>query len=261
MTGRLLAALRPHAGPLAVFALVTLGVPAEAAPATETERVEKTVPLQPGGTLKLKNFSGRVEITGGDRKDVHLVAIRKASREKLDRIQLDIQSDGRQVSIEANKRSGWGLHDNVVETDMVIQVPAKTNLDVDVFSSPVTVTGVAGTHRVETFSADLRLARVDGPIEAESFSGTIAIAEDTWADGRHLSVKTFSGDIDVRLPAAASGSVEFDSFSGDLQSDHTLTLQSKSKRTIRALLNTKDGAAPASSLQFKTFSGDVTLRK
>ena len=65
--------------------------------------------MQAGGTVTLENFSGRVEITGEPRSDVAIVAIRKATRERLDRIKLDIRSDGRSVTIEANKRdTDWG---------------------------------------------------------------------------------------------------------------------------------------------------------
>ena len=132
----------------AVMALVALGIPALAtAAAKETERVERTVPMQSGGTLTLKNFSGRVEITGESRSDVSIVAIRRATRDRLDRIKLDIQSDGKSVVIEANKRDkGWDERDeNVVETDFTIKVPQNANLDLKVFSSPVQITGVTGT--------------------------------------------------------------------------------------------------------------------
>ena len=48
----------------AAAALLVLGIPAlSSAAAKETERVEKTVPFPANGTLKLKNFSGSVEIT------------------------------------------------------------------------------------------------------------------------------------------------------------------------------------------------------
>jgi len=48
------------------FALVALATPASAE-AQEAERVNRTIKLDPGGTLRLKNFSGRVTITASDR--------------------------------------------------------------------------------------------------------------------------------------------------------------------------------------------------
>ena len=65
----------------AALALVLMGIPALAVADTkETERVEKTVPFAAGGTIHLKNFSGRVQITGESRSDVAIVAVRTAPR-------------------------------------------------------------------------------------------------------------------------------------------------------------------------------------
>ena len=71
----------PRASLTAALALLVMGIPALSAGATkETERVERTIPMQAGGTLTLKNFSGRVEITGESRSDIAIVAIRTATR-------------------------------------------------------------------------------------------------------------------------------------------------------------------------------------
>jgi DUF4097 and DUF4098 domain-containing protein YvlB len=250
----------PRAPLAAALALVALGIPSLASAAQkETERVERTVPMQSGGTLTLKNFSGRVEITGEPRSDVSIVAVRKATRDRLDRIKLDIQSDGRSVVVEANKRDkDWDeKNDNIVETDFTIKVPQSTNLDLKVFSSPVQISGVSGTHKVHGFSSDLRLDKVTGSVDAETFSGQIHLAPATWQQGQSVRAKTFSGDIEVKLPESAAGTVEFDSFSGDVDSAVPLTLQSRTKRKLRASINDAGGG----QLNFKTFSGDVRLLK
>ena len=244
----------------ALLAVLAMGIPSPAtAAAKETERVERTVPLSAGGTLILKNFSGRVEITGESRNDVAIVAVRRATRERLDNIKLDIQSDGRTVRIDANKKNeNWDeKNDNVVETDFTIKVPQSANLDLNVFSSPVQISGVTGTHKVHGFSSDLRLDQVTGSVDAETFSGQIYLAPGAWQQGQKMRAKTFSGDIEVRLPESAAGTVEFDSFSGEVDSQVPLTLQSKSKRKLRASLNDAAGG----QLDFKTFSGDVRLLK
>jgi DUF4097 and DUF4098 domain-containing protein YvlB len=244
----------------AAVALLALGIPSVASSAPkETERVEKAIPFASGGTLKLKNFSGSVEITGEKRSDIALVAIRTAPRDRLDHIKLDIQTSGDTVTIDANKKDdSWHeKNDNVVETVFTLRVPATANLDIDVFSSPVTVTGVSGKHHVHGFSSDLHLRGTTGPVDAETFSGTIELAPATWVKDQSLSAKTFSGNIEVRLPQAAGGNLEFDSFSGDLDADMPLTLKSKSKRSLRAELS----SGQTGELYFKTFSGDVRLLK
>jgi DUF4097 and DUF4098 domain-containing protein YvlB len=250
-------------GRAAVAVLLALGVPAAATADTkQTETVDRVVAMQPGGTLTVKNFSGRVEITGGDRSDVAVHAVRRATRENLDRIKLEVTSDGTNVTVEANHRvEKVRGKDNVVETDLTIQVPRDANLDVQVFSSPVVVRGVAGArHKVKSFSGDLHLDGLSGPVDAETFSGAIDFAAGGWSGGHAFRFKTFSGDVAVRLPQEAAGSVEFDSFSGDLNSDLPLVLRSKTKRTLRAEVGAS-GASARGELYVKTFSGDVRLLK
>src|SRR4051794_3057359 len=167
------------------FAAIALAVPAHAAPGAfdqETEHVTRTVSLEPGGTLRLKNFSGRVTITGSDRPEIVIDAVRRATRSRLDRIRLDIHTSGsREVVVDANQRdhSWWEFTggNNVVETDFDIKVPRKTQLDVSVFSSPVTVDGVEGSHRLHGFSSRLVLNDVSGSISAKTFSGSVSIRE------------------------------------------------------------------------------------
>jgi hypothetical protein len=243
-----------------VAALVALCAPAIHAAVDETEHVNQTLKMGPGGTLRLKNFSGRVTITASDRPEVVIDAVRRASRERLARIKLDIHTDGPHVVVvDANRReAAWYEFiggKNVVETDFDIKVPRKTNLDVSVFSSPVTVEGIEGSHNVHSFSARLSLNGVAGPIKAHTFSGTVSIRETAWQPNQTIDVNTFSGNVELHVPENARGSVSFNSFSGRLNSEMPLTLHSSNRRSLRADL----GGGGDGSLRFKTFSGSVRI--
>ena len=123
---------------VAAFAVLALAGRIQAAPgiADDTEHVTRTLTLEPGGTLRLNNFSGHVTVTGTERSEVVIDATRRGTRSQLDRIKLDIQTSGNTVSIDANRRddSWWGFKShNVVETDFgyhIIKViekqPART---------------------------------------------------------------------------------------------------------------------------------------
>jgi hypothetical protein len=246
----------------AAFALLALATPAQAAPSLfeETEHVSRTMALSPGGTLRLKNFSGRVTITASDRPEVVIDAVRRATRSRLDRIKLDIHASGTDtIVVDANQRdnSWWESvgGDNVVETDFDIKVPRKTRLDVSVFSSPVTIDGVDGAHNVHGFSSRLVLTDVSGSIRAKTFSGSVSIREKSWEPNQSIDVETFSGSIDLRVPDSASGAVTFNSFSGRLTSELPLTLHSSSRRSLQAEL----GSGGGGTLRFKTFSGSVRI--
>src|SRR3954467_8453045 len=145
---------------LAGLLLLSIPAAARADEQKETERVDRTVQIRAGGQLRLKNFSGRVTITGSNRGDMTVHAVRRASRARLDHIKLEIVESASGVTIEANKKdSDWRDHDNnVVETDLSIELPADVSVDVDVFSSDVHVKDVRGRQRVKTFSGTVELS-------------------------------------------------------------------------------------------------------
>ena len=242
------------------FALIALATPAHDAAAQEAEHVNRTIRFDPGGTLRLKNFSGRVSIAASDEPHVVIDAVRRAPRRRLERIRLDIHTEGSGVVVvDANRRDrSWFEFiggNNVVETDFNIKVPRRTDLDISVFSSPVTVDSVEGSHKVHSFSGRLTLNDVAGPVRAHTFSGAVVIREKAWDDGQRIDVDTFSGDVELHVPDSARGSVSFNSFSGRLNSVMPLTLRSSNRRSLRAEL----GGGGNSQLRFKTFSGSVKI--
>lgn len=244
--------------PTLVFAaILALAGGAPAAAQSETETVDRTLAVQPGTSVRLKTFSGRVTITAGAANQVVVHAVRRATRERLERIALDIQQTAREVVIDANRQVIERRNENVVETDFDIQVPVETPLDIRTFSAPVDVTGVSGRITVEGFSGDVRLTEVAGPVRVNTFSGGVNVDARKWADGHGFDLKTFSGDVTVRLPDTARGDIDFDSFSGTFNSALPVTMQTSSRRNFRGQLN---GGGPT-SFRLKTFSGSVSIQR
>lgn len=204
----------------------------------ETDTVDRTVPFPANGTLRLKNFSGAIRITPASGRDIVLHARRRAPRPQLDHIKLDIQTSGSTVTINANKQDAdWekGRHNNnVVETEFELQVPASAHLDVDAFSSDLTIEGMTGDQTLKTFSGDIHLRDPRGAIDAETFSADIVMTIDSRARG-NLSFSSFSGDLDTSLPISSS---------------------SRRRRSVDGTL--PGGSGP--SMHFKTFSGDLQIK-
>jgi DUF4097 and DUF4098 domain-containing protein YvlB len=219
-----------------IFALVSA---APLSAQTNTENVDRTLTMQPGGMLRLKTFSGRVRITGGSGDQVVIHAVRRARQDRLDDIKLEITQSGNTIEIDANHPLVERRNDNIVETDFDIQVPARTRLDIKTFSAPVTVIGVNESQKIDGFSSDIR-------IEASQ-----------WGDGNGLDINTFSGDVNLRLPDSARGDVDFNSFSGRFESDLPVTMTTSSRRNFRGALN----GGGSGDFRLKTFSGSVSIRK
>jgi DUF4097 and DUF4098 domain-containing protein YvlB len=205
----------------------------------ETETVDRTLPMPSGGTLRLKTFSGRVKISGGSGNQLVVHAIRRATRDRLQDIKLEITTSGSTIEVDANHRLVERRNDNVVDTDFEIQVPAGTRLDVKTFSAPVTVIGVNASQNIDGFSSDISIESADFGV------------------GSNIDVKTFSGNVRLRLPSNARGSIDFNSFSGRFESGLPVTLNTSSRRNFRGALN----GGGSGDFRLKTFSGDVTIRR
>ena len=150
-----------------------------------------------------------------------------------------MSQSGNTVEVDANHRLVERRNDNVVETDFDIQVPSSMRLDVSSFSAPIEVENVRGDHRLKTFSADIELSA------------------SAWNDADGIDAETFSGDVRMRLPDNARGSLNFDSFSGRFNSDLPVTLQSTSKRAFRGDLN----GGGSADFRVKTFSGSAEIKR
>lgn len=223
----------------------------------ETETVERTLPLQPGGELRLTTFSGRVNIRGTGQGEVVIRAVRRATRDRLDAVRLEISQNGSVVTVDANERVDGSREDNVVETDFEIEVPPQVDLHLRTFSAPVTVTGVSGDMDIEGFSSEIRLTDVAGPARVKTFSGAVTLEARGWSEGDEVGITTFSGGITLRLPENARGDLTFDSFSGALDSDLPVTLSSSSRRNVRGALN----GGGRTDFRFNTFSGSLRIRR
>lgn len=223
---------------ITVALLLSLVVAAPLAAQTNTETVDKTLWLAPGGTLRLKTFSGRVRITGGPGDQVVIHAVRRAKQDRLDDIKLEITQSGNTIEVDANHRLVERHNDNVVETEFEIQVPARTRLDIKTFSAPVTVIGVNEDQHID------------------GFSSSVTVESTEW-DDHDLDINTFSGGVRLRLPATARGTLDFNTFSGTFESDLPVALNNSSLRNFRGSLN----GGGNGDFKLKTFSGDVSIRK
>jgi DUF4097 and DUF4098 domain-containing protein YvlB len=225
---------------LTAFAICALAAPAVAG-AQETETVTRTVAMPANGTLDLKTFSGRVIITPTDDRQVTINDVRRGSRRQLDRIRLDVTTTGSTVYVDANHHDHSWWEDNVVDNELDIRVPRRTNLRINAFSANIEVDGVDAAE-----------------LQAHTFSGKVDLRLNTWDPAQRVDVKTFSGRVSLRVPDSAAGHVEFNSFSGRLDSELPLTLHSTSRRNLSAELGA--GGAQA-ELNIHTFSGGVKIQR
>ena len=111
----------------------------------ETENVDRTLALAPGGTVRLKTFSGRVTITGTSGSQVVIKAVRRAHAAIG-----STTSSSRSRRAATSSRSTPTIGSSSAATTTwskrtsTSRCRSQSKLDLRTFSAPITVSGVTG---------------------------------------------------------------------------------------------------------------------
>ena len=146
--------------PTLLAAALFLALPLAAAAFQMSEESSYTFPLAADGRLSLENVNGDVTITGWDRDEVSIEAVKKGrSQEALDAAEIDIDAEADRIHVKTRYRDR-GRGRDAASVEYTIHVPRWTSLGVAPevrarASLPPSVPGVQV--KSERSSADLRL--------------------------------------------------------------------------------------------------------
>jgi DUF4097 and DUF4098 domain-containing protein YvlB len=212
------------------------------------------------------------------------------------------------VSLEPDRGHGG-------RAELELSVPIGTNVILESFSGPLSVSGVKGEVKLEALSGDLKIndavgtvaaeavsgnidiGKVDGNVRAEAVSGSVVVADVNGdiatesVSGRinilraksksaraetvsgsigytgtidpmgNYVFKTHSGRLTLGIPASASASVSLETFSGTVDSDFPVTMEtgiSQNGHESRVRFRIGDGRA---RVVLETFSGNIIIQR
>ncbi len=200
-------------------------------------RGEMVLTERAGESLTLEAGAGKLIITGRSgidyiRVDATLCA---SDQERLDALNVSLEGGTLDTDYPRNGSSGWFGRNRYARIDLVVQVPAGTNLRVDDSSGSVEITGVGDVELrdgsgsmqlrgvasvvVEDGSGSLRIDDVTGDVTVEDGSGSLRIR----GVGGDVVISDGSGSIEVgavggtvRVHGGGAGSVTVRDVGGDL---------------------------------------------
>lgn len=227
--------------------------------AASPEKAEKTIETDGEPEVQVTNLRGQVVVQGWDKSHVHAFCNFSSPQIELDAETLP--KTGKAERVELTTHVVNAASDTAAATsDCTIQVPAASNLDIRNRQGSVGVSGIQGQHaRVETtdgkitatdvtshlmarsLGGDIEVVRPTGRVEAFSItgnlrfidpaskalrgntnSGSILYQGDFVTAGDYI-LSTYSGQIDVALPRAASFDLMAKSVKGKVDNSFTLT--------------------------------------
>jgi len=192
------------------------------------------------------------------------VSVPRGTKLLLEAVSGDVVATGSQGEVDANSVSG-----DVRVTDAVREA------NVQSVSGSVTANRINGDLRAESVSGDVRAEEISGKIEANTVSGGIRLIG---AKSRDVRTETVSGDIiytgtiepsgrydfeshsgtvRMNIPRSSGAQVSVETFSGDVSTDFTATMQPANRRRNGHFEFTiGDGRARITA---QTFSGRIEI--
>lgn len=190
------------------------------------ERSERTLAASADTLVEVQNQSGRVQVHGWERPQVHVVADRHSRVTQVHFEQaanrLHIHTHVLQSDIPASERT----------VDYEIWMPAGASLDlhldaghveidglrdavkIETVAATITLRDLVGALEVTTTSGDVTLSRCGGRLKVESVSGNLTFLD---TPGRSLTARTASGDIRYAGSLLGGGSYEFSNHQGAVE--------------------------------------------
>jgi hypothetical protein len=167
------------------------------------EEVERTIDAAPDGHVEVSNISGEITVQGWKRDSVEVTGTMGRNVEELI---LERDGDKILVKVKVPRNGGRGI-----DSDLHINVPQNSSLNVGTVSADIDVSDVNGEQSLHTVSGDVTTEYAGGDMKAESVSGDVDVSGDG-ADG-DIYASTVSGDVTL---FRVGGEVKAEAVSGDV---------------------------------------------
>lgn len=223
---------------LAVLALFA------ALPAFAGTSVDITKPAQADGEIRIYNISGSVEVRAWDRNEIRVVGDLGTG---VDHLVFEVEGGRTDIKVVGHRHRSSHMR-----SDLEIDVPAGSNIDVETVSASVSLEGLKGKEiEVETVSGEIEISDCTGEVEVESVSGSVIIEGSI----RAVDVETTSGRIEI---SGAQEWVSAQSVSGRVEVEAG-TLQRAKIETVSGRIELECGMQERGRLDLQSFSGSVVL--
>ncbi len=207
------------------------------------QRYERTFTVGQRAELTLRNVRGDIQISGWDRPEVSIVAVKTmgsewGAHESFDRTTVETDQDGSHIRVRTRAHTndglfGWmGIGRTPPRVSYTIKTPATSDVSLRTVNGNLRISGIIGAAYLRTVDGDIEIERLSGQIIVSSVSaairgneigGTVAIKAIsgnvvfTRSQLTSFYAKSVSGDVELETTIDPAGSYEAGSVSGSFR--------------------------------------------
>jgi DUF4097 and DUF4098 domain-containing protein YvlB len=192
----------------------------------ETERIEKTFPLNPDGRVSVSNVNGSITVTAWDRSEVHLVAVKTAdSKERLADVDINIDARPDRITIETdygNNRNTW-RNGGKLNVDYQLSVPRGAVLnEIETVNGTVAVSDFTNMTKVSAVNGTVRASNLRGTANLSTVNGEVAADFERLEPSSRINLSTVNGRVNLTIPSDSNATLKADSLNGNIANDFGL---------------------------------------
>lgn len=214
------------------------------------------------GRVTIENIAGSVKVTGWDKAEISVTGTLGEDVERLDftagaRSRIEVVYKERRHGAGGKHREWLGNGDGEQRigpdggADLVVQVPAGCQLEVEVVAADVEASGLSGDIAVTAVSGDVGVRGACRRLAVECVSGNVEVD----GAGKTTEVGTVSGNLKVRCDDAA---LEVETVTGEATVDCT-SLRSLKASTVNGTIAMSGRPADGAVIEAESVNGSLTL--
>lgn len=195
-----------------------------------SEEFHQVYPLSAEGRIELENINGPVHITGWDRNEVKVDAIKRAwSKERLNDAKIEISSHPDSLSIRteypSHDNTFWNdRHDNPASVEYTLTVPRRARLDeIKLVNGSLDIHDVAGEVHASCVNGRLQARDLEGRTDLDTVNGELD-ASMSRVPSSSLELSAVNGTLRLTLPSDAKAELDASTVSGGISNDFGLTV-------------------------------------
>jgi hypothetical protein len=227
MSGDLVNQLKARGAVFAALIAIILAPSAQAA-SNISEEFHKTVPLSATGRVSLENINGNVEITGWERNEVQIDAVKSArDQQRLQEATIEVIGEGDSVSIRTRYPEGRTNNDPA-SVHYTLHVPAGAQLDkVSLVNGSLDISQVLGEVNASLVNGTLKARDLSGRAKLSTVNGSNNVEFRTLNNVGDVKISSVNGSIKLLLPASPNAEISASTVNGSLSSDFPMQVQGR----------------------------------
>ncbi|HUI29976.1 MAG TPA: DUF4097 family beta strand repeat-containing protein [Candidatus Acidoferrales bacterium] len=191
------------------------------------EEFHQSYALSDGGSVRLNNINGGVEIKVWDKREVEVDAEKRADdKDMMEQLQIVVNASQDLVDIDTKYPDDNNTHnDHGPWVEYTITVPRDANLDrIKIINGDIEISGVGGKMNASTINGIVRASDVKNDCILETVNGTIDADFASLKSRCDLRIKSVNGSIAVNLPADLNARIKAKTVSGHISNDFGIVL-------------------------------------